>query len=97
MLYCYVITDGLTMDDRIAYPDESIREGAPVTDTMPEPSEMEPNGDGESNVDGAPNGGMEDMGAADDFIDIGDGEYVEDVTGEPDAIPEASATIGGGT
>ena len=41
--------------------------------------------------------GMEDMGAADDFIDIGDGEYVEDVTGEPDAIPEASATIGGGT
>ena len=97
MLYCYVITGGLTMDDRIAYPDESIREGAPVTDTMPEPSEMEPNGDGESNVDGALNGGMEDMGAADDFIDIGDGEYVEDVTGEPVAIPEVSAAIGGGT
>ncbi len=38
MLYCYVITEGLTADDRIAFPDESIQEGAPVTDTMPEPS-----------------------------------------------------------
>ena len=91
MLYCYVITGGLTMNDRIAYPDESIQEGAPVTDTMPEPSEMEPNGDGESN------GGMEDFGIVDDYVDVGDGEYVEDMTGEPIEIPEASAAIGGGT
>lgn len=90
MLYCYVITGGLTMNDRIAYPDESIQEGAPVTDTMPEPSEMEPNGDGESN------GGMEDFGGMDDYVDVGDGEYVEDMTGEPIEIPEASAAIGGG-
>ncbi len=96
MLYCYVITGGLTMDDRIAYPDESIREGAPVTDTMPEPSEMEPNGDGESNVDGALNGGMEDAGAAEDYVDIGDGEYAEDMTLEPEVLPEATAAIGGG-
>ena len=39
-------------------------EGAPVTDTMPEPSEMEPNGDGESNVDGALNGGYLAVGMA---------------------------------
>lgn len=91
MLYCYVITGGLTADDRIAYPEESIQEGAPVTDTMPEPSEMEPNGDGESN------GGMENTGVVDDYVDVGDGKYVEDMTGEPIEIPEASAAIGGGT
>ena len=51
---------------------------------------MEPNGDGESN------GGMEDFGIVDDYVDVGDGEYVEDMTGEPEAIPEASAAIGGG-
>lgn len=41
MLYCYVITEGLTAEDRIAFPDESIQEGAPVTDTMPTPADPE--------------------------------------------------------
>ena len=90
LLYCYVITGGLTLDDRIAYPDDSIQEGAPVTDTMPEPTEPDQNG----NVEDF--GGMEDFGGAEDYIDVGDGEYTDDMTGEANPIPEATAAIGGG-
>lgn len=44
-LYRYEITGGLTAEDRIAFPSEDIREGAPVTDTAPTPDEPTPDDD----------------------------------------------------
>lgn len=41
MRYAYCITDGLTVEDRIAFPNESIQEGAPVTDEPIEESVYE--------------------------------------------------------
>ncbi len=76
MLYCYVITDGLTAEDRIAFPDDSIQEGAPVTDTMPEPSNPEEQFEGgETNGDFGEDYGDfgEDYGNVDeDYGDFGE-------------------------
>ena len=38
-MYQYEILDGLTAEDLIAFPDESVQEGAPVTD-IPTAQEM---------------------------------------------------------
>ena len=76
MLYCYVITEGLTAEDRIAFPDDSIQEGAPVTDTMPEPSNPEEQFEGgETNGDFGEDYGDfgEDYGNVDeDYGDFGE-------------------------
>lgn len=81
MLNCYEITDGLTLQDRIAFPDESVQEGAPITDTMPEPSEGEEpiSSDGDEAFDipdddmGSPEGESDDMAFSEDPVDIGGG------------------------
>lgn len=70
MLYCYVITDGLNAEDRIAFPDDSIQEGAPVTDTKPEVSEPA------EGVEGGENSGDLD-GSYDDF-GVDNGSFDED-------------------
>lgn len=70
MLYCYVITDGLNAEDRIAFPDDSIQEGAPVTDTKPEASEPA------EGVEGGENSGDLD-GSYDDF-GVDNGSFDED-------------------
>lgn len=102
MLYCYVITEGLTADDRIAFPDESIQEGAPVTDVMPEPSVPE------SSMPEDPNGETYDDfgGNYDDFGDDYGDFVVEDFASFPEGtdefvdegfIPAETDDISGGT
>ena len=71
MLYCYVITEGLTAEDRIAFPDESIQEGAPVTDTMPTPADPEGVVDGGDGFEDFGGDGYEDFGG-DGFEDFGE-------------------------
>lgn len=46
MFYRYEILAGLTLDDRIAFPDESVQAGAPVTDTYQSEEEEVWNDDG---------------------------------------------------
>lgn len=52
IFYRYEILAGLTQDDRIAYPEESLQEGAPVTDTY------QSNEEGNWNADGLETGGV---------------------------------------
>lgn len=81
MLNCYEITDGLTLEDRIAFPDESVQAGAPITDTMPEPSEEEEpmDSDGDEVFDtpdddmGIPEGASDDMTYPQEPVDFGGG------------------------
>ena len=76
-LYQYEILDGLTADDRIAFPDDTVKAGAPVTDT-PTAQEAQPQEeviyggadvyeeedvyDGEVVYEGAVVGGVDDAG-----------------------------------
>ncbi|MGN1307828.1 MAG: efflux RND transporter periplasmic adaptor subunit [Faecousia sp.] len=91
MLYCYVITEGLTAEDRIAFPDDSIQEGAPVTDTMPENPDSEAPLDFEVIDDGYVDDGFVDNGFIDDgFVDEG---FVDDGF---DSFPEGTDDISGG-
>lgn len=57
--YQYEILNGLTAEDRIAFPDDSVQEGAPVTDTLPP---LEASQEQENIYDGALVGGMGDAG-----------------------------------
>lgn len=96
MLYCYVITEGLTAEDRIAFPDDSIQAGAPVTDTMPEPSDPEtPVEGGEIN-----DGFIDDESVDDGFIDDGfvDDGFVDDgfIDDGFDPLSEETGDISGG-
>ena len=96
MLYCYVIAEGLTAEDRIAFPDDSIQEGAPVTDTMPEPSDPDAPMEGGEINDGFIDGGFVDDGFIDDgFIDDGyvDEGFVDDGF---NSFPEGTDDISGG-
>ena len=71
-LYQYEILDGLTAEDRIAFPDDSVQEGAPVTDTPTSPegviydgAEVYEGDDGYDDgvvYDGALSGGFDDAG-----------------------------------
>ena len=101
MLYCYVIAEGLTAEDRIAFPDDSIREGAPVTDTMPEPSNPDMPMEGGELNDGFADDGFIDDGFADDgFIDDGfaDDGLIDDgfIDESFDSFPEGADDISGG-
>lgn len=40
LMYQYEILDGLTAEDRIAFPDDTVQEGAPVTEVPPAPDVM---------------------------------------------------------
>lgn len=69
-LYQYEILSGLTEDDRIAVPSDSLQEGAPVTDTLPEPDDStdgDNNGviDDAADFDGNFDGGVVDGGVID--------------------------------
>lgn len=70
--YQYEILDGLTAEDRIAFPDDTVQEGAPVTDT---PSAPEILPEGEAIFDGAIVG---DGTIVNDGAFVGDGEIVDD-------------------
>ena len=73
MFYRYLVTGGLTLDDRIAIPDDTLTEGLPVTDEMPEPSE-------DDNVDngGTDDGGFDNGGVVDGGMDGGiSGNYAD--------------------
>ena len=73
MFYRYLVTDGLTLDDRIAIPDDTLTEGLPVTDEMPEPSV-------DDNVDngGTDDGGFDNGGVVDGGMDGGiSGDYAD--------------------
>ena len=71
-LYQYEILDGLTAEDRIAFPDDSVQEGAPVTDTPTAPEGVIYDGaevyegddvyDDGVVYDGALSGGFDDAG-----------------------------------
>lgn len=65
MLYRYEIISGLTGEDRIAFPDERVQEGAPVTDT---PVEEEVNPE-DFVVDDNSGEGQEDYGVGEDFAE----------------------------
>ena len=69
-LYQYEILSGLTEDDRIAVPSDSLQEGAPVTDTLPEPDDS---------TDGDNNGVIDDAADFDGNFDGGvvDGGMIE--------------------
>ena len=98
MFYRYLITEGLSLDDRIAIPAENLQEGTPVTDEMPEPS-VDNGGIDDSMTD---NGGIDDgmigggmdgvVGGdyADGGIDTGliEGGLSGDDVGVIDSIPE---------
>ncbi len=62
MSNCYEITDGLTLQDRVAFPDESVQAGAPVTDSMPEPSGGDEGSDTPIDDIGFPEGEPVDFG-----------------------------------
>lgn len=100
MFYRYLVTDGLTADDRIAFPDESLTEGLPVTDEMPEPSADDtpaddPDGsyeygfgevdDGFGVVDGGFDNGVIEGGVSGD-----EGDTVDDGAVVYDGVPEAA-------
>ncbi len=101
MFYRYLVTGGLTLDDRIAIPDDTLTEGLPVTDEMPEPSEDEGVDDGGTDDGGFDNGGVVDGGMdggiggdyADGGIDSGlieggiENDGIDEV-GVIDSIPE---------
>ncbi len=73
MFYRYLVTGGLTLDDRIAIPDDTLTEGLPVTDEMPEPSV-------DDNVDngGTDDGGFDNGGVVDGGMDGGiSGNYAD--------------------
>ena len=73
MFYRYLVTGGLTLDDRIAIPDDTLTEGLPVTDEMPEPSV-------DDNVDngGIDDGGFDNGGVVDGGMDGGiSGDYAD--------------------
>ena len=97
MFYRYFITDGLSLDDRIAIPAEDLQEGAPVTDEMPEPSVD----DGVIDDGGFDNGGVVD-GGMDGEIDGGydnggiDTGLIEGgfEQGAIDSVPEADTQNG---
>lgn len=79
-LYRYEILDGLTEDDRIAVPSDSLQEGAPVTETMPEPDTGDGNVDGniDGNIDGIDNGMVDDgFAVGQDAAQDGDVPIVE--------------------
>lgn len=92
----YQITDGLSLEDRIAYPSDEVQAGAPVTDTMPEPSEDDSNVGGLIDEDF---GGIEEFGSG-DFTNAenGDTAFVDDLPAEPMGEESAGmepAIIGG--
>ena len=64
-LYQYEILDGLTAEDRIAFPDDSVQEGAPVTDT---PTAQEAQPQEEVIYGGADVFDEEDVYEGDDFV-----------------------------
>lgn len=64
-LYQYEILDGLTAGDRIAFPDDSVQEGAPVTDT---PTAQEAQPQEEVIYGGADVFDEEDVYEGDDFV-----------------------------
>ena len=85
MFYRYLITDGLSLDDRIAIPAEDLQEGAPVTDEMPEPSVddgviddggFDNGGAVDGGMDGEIDGGFDNGGVIDGGMDgVIDGDY----------------------
>lgn len=98
----YLITDGLSLDDRIAIPAEDLQEGTPVTDEMPEPSVddgviddggFDNGGVVDGGMDGVVGGDYADGGFDDGMIENGavtfyDGANGGDDVGVIDSIPE---------
>lgn len=100
MFYRYLVTDGLTLDDRIAIPNDTLTEGLPVTDEMPEPSEDDGVDDGGTDDGGTGDGGFDNGGVVDGGMDGGiSGNYADGgidsglIEGgiENDSIDEAGA------
>ena len=69
MMNSYEITDGLTPADYIAFPEESVQEGAPVTHDMPQDdADLEPMYPEDGDFGDMPNG-LEGEGNLDDVFD----------------------------
>ena len=67
--YTTEIVSGISTSDRIAWPEESIREGMPVTETMPEYEEPEGGTDQPGEEAEYPEGGMEYPEAGTEYTD----------------------------
>lgn len=103
----YQIMEGLTEDDYIAYPDESIKEGAPVTRNIEDLYSNEENAGnmgGEMDMEGVGGEPMMEPGDTDDGYvgldeddeDLGSGDFSEDDDGmdEPMDVPNEVLDVG---
>lgn len=100
LYYRYQILDGLTLDDRIAFPAGDIAEGAPVTDEYVESDDLYGDGevyygDGEvydnydnNGVDSDDDYGIDDGALIFDEDDFVEGDTYEVADGEVEIVPE---------